>query len=101
MDFEINKEITIEITLKVRNFKPSRPAPACQNHDSPAFSDSGDDAEYQDVEVFFGGEQLPKNLADAILEILEEDNLTSDIIDQGEELAMDRDGFDSRDFDEY
>lgn len=26
-------------------FTPSRPAPACSNHDSPAFSDPGDGAE--------------------------------------------------------
>ena len=27
------------------NFTPSRPAPSCSNHDSPAFSDPGDGAE--------------------------------------------------------
>lgn len=36
--------------------KPERPAPACSNHDSPAFSDSGDcgDIEYPDSCPFCG-----------------------------------------------
>jgi len=29
-------------------FNPGRPAPYCQNHDSPTFSDSGDPAELDD-----------------------------------------------------
>lgn len=28
-------------------FTPSRPAPPCRNHDSPAFSDSGDPADIE------------------------------------------------------
>lgn len=35
-------ECDCEIDIK---FKPERPAPACSNHDSPAFSDSGDPAD--------------------------------------------------------
>lgn len=36
------------------DFTPSRPAPFCQNHDSPAFSDSGDAA------VLEGPEECPQ-----------------------------------------
>ena len=32
------------------DFTPSRPAPACSNHDSPAFSDPGDGAECEGPE---------------------------------------------------
>lgn len=35
-------ECSHEITCP---FTPARPAPPCSNHDSPAFSDSGDSAE--------------------------------------------------------
>ncbi len=32
------------------DFTPSRPAPVCSNHDSPAFSDQGDAAECEGPE---------------------------------------------------
>lgn len=32
------------------DFTPERPAPVCSNHDSPAFSDSGDTAEWDGPE---------------------------------------------------
>lgn len=32
------------------DFTPERPAPFCQNHDSPAFSDPGDGAEWDGPE---------------------------------------------------
>ena len=33
------------------DFTPGRPAPNCSNHDSPAFSDSGDDMEFDVTSV--------------------------------------------------
>lgn len=33
------------------NYVPYRPAPSCQNHDSPAFSDPGDDEEFEVIAV--------------------------------------------------
>ena len=43
----------IYLEADVTGFHPSRPAPACSDHDSPAFSDSGDDAEADEVILYF------------------------------------------------
>ena len=51
--FEFTTTREFDIKIKVYGFTPHRPAPACSDHDSPAFSDSGDCAEYQDIEAFF------------------------------------------------
>ena len=48
-----------ELKVKVRGYRPSRPAPACSNPDSPLYSDPGDDAEISDYDVFFA-EHDPK-----------------------------------------
>jgi len=41
----------LDIYIQVRDFSPARPAPPAGSHDSPAWSDPGDDAEY-DFSVF-------------------------------------------------
>lgn len=40
---EFSKEIKFYVNID--KYVPERPAPNCQNHDSPRFSDSGDDEE--------------------------------------------------------
>jgi hypothetical protein len=52
-DFEFTDYHEFEIEIKVTGFTPERPAPACSNHDSPAFSDCGDSAEWNEVTMFF------------------------------------------------
>ena len=41
---ECEKEIDFQVS-------PGRPAPPCSNHDSPAFSDSGDPAEIEGPDI--------------------------------------------------
>ncbi len=45
-----------EIALDVEaNYRPARPAPACSDHGSPAFSDPGDPSEFEILSVKFAG----------------------------------------------
>lgn len=78
----------LEIFIQVKGFTPSREAPPCSNHDSPAYSDCGDDAEFDDYiasliivsssgRVFFI--PLPEELHD-VLEI----KITEEIFKRGE-----------------
>lgn len=43
--FQMHHEF--EFRVNVTCFTPERPAPNCQDHDSPRFSDSGDDEELE------------------------------------------------------
>ena len=51
MDYDFDNHSETELFIQVRDFVPSRPAPACSNPDSPAFSDCGDDAEYDEFSI--------------------------------------------------
>lgn len=56
MNFEFEIE-TIQdffpsLLIKVKGYKPSRPAPFASCHDSAAYSDPGDDAEFEDYRIF-------------------------------------------------
>jgi len=51
MDYDFDNHSGTELFLQVNDFIPSRPAPACNNPDSPSFSDCGDDAEYDEFLV--------------------------------------------------
>ena len=56
MDFiitDIKYELPGGITrIEIRGFNPGRPAPVCSNPDSPLFSDMGDDADIDEIEIF-------------------------------------------------
>jgi hypothetical protein len=67
--FDVEKEITFR--LKVKGFTPSRPAPACSNHDSPAFSDCGDDADFEDVAPFIVVKAKAWNTVDGRMQYVE------------------------------
>lgn len=41
----------LDFKIRIDTYSPERPAPACSNHDSPAYSDPGDD-EYLEFTVF-------------------------------------------------
>jgi hypothetical protein len=51
IDVNFGKEILIEVEIEAV-FTPGRPAPFCQDHDSPDFSDSGDSEEVDDLKVY-------------------------------------------------
>lgn len=43
---------TVEVEIEIDyDYTPERPAPACQDHDSPRFSDSGDPEELEITEM--------------------------------------------------
>lgn len=42
-EFEIKFNLHIEVT----HYRPARPAPACSNPSDPAYSDPGDDVEFE------------------------------------------------------
>lgn len=52
----VTRSAEIELTWTAR-VTPSRPPPPCSNPDSPAFSDSGDPAEVDDVRLVLTDEQ--------------------------------------------
>jgi len=79
-----------DVLIQAKNFRPARPAPACNNPDSPAFSDCGDDAEVEEytVHFYFQKEQVffvevPEKLLDILDEII-----TDKIFTKGEEIYM-------------
>ena len=41
--YDIEKELKFHV--RIDRYRPARPAPACQDHDSPRFSDPGNDEE--------------------------------------------------------
>lgn len=75
----------VELELEVNaDYTPERSAPACQNHDSPRFSDSGDSEELEITEMAFiirSGKTIlarvpvPSDLADHVAEKIESDVL--------------------------
>jgi hypothetical protein len=79
----------VEIFIQVKDFTPERPAPACSNPSSPAYSDCGDSAEFGDyfVHMMIMTEQgkiffIP--LPDDLFALLEEE-IIEEIFKKGEE----------------
>ena len=85
-DFILKNDEEVTIFIEVCHFTGSRPAPACSNPDSPAFSDCGDDCDY-DAEYYLieedGGEK-ELHYSDPVLNELE-DRLHQLICKKGEE----------------
>ena len=112
-DFDFIDYHEFEIEVKVTGFTPERPAPACSNHDSPAFSDCGCPAEWSDVTMFFHlkkerfnnetnktevKEELIVPVPDEIVNfLLENYDFEETIYDKGHELCNDEP---ERDYDE-
>jgi hypothetical protein len=82
-DFDFITELklnngTFDILVQVTGYVPTRQAPPCNNPDSPAFSDCGDDPEFDDYKAhfyfshpartFFIG--IPEELLDLVDEIM-------------------------------
>jgi hypothetical protein len=88
--FEINFD-DFKIALNIRNFTPGRDMPACQNPDSPLYSDQGESAEYDIESAVFEFERsdgphvipVPAAFADYLADINAEE-----IINQGEALCQ-------------
>ena len=61
-DFEIETELMLPVVIKGQ-ILPERSAPFCMNHDSPAFSDSGDPAEIISWHVYYNGIDITGDLS--------------------------------------
>ena len=58
MSYEFDEEAgPVDLTVAA-DFRPGRAAPPCSNPDSPAFSDTGDPAEWDIISVKFKGTLL-------------------------------------------
>ena len=87
---KIKTTVELEVEVDV-DYTPERPAPACQNHDSPAFSDSGDDEaiEITDVKFIIG----PHGRVDALVPVPEAlmahvcDKIIDDVTDQCRDIV--------------
>jgi hypothetical protein len=85
-------DVVMDLKVEIMNFHPSRPAPACSDHDSPRFSDCGDDMEFDvhkiiliinDREI-----EIEGAAADAIYEVIE-DRLNNKVENIGEMMIKD------------
>ena len=77
MILEINYK---DIIVKVNIISEYRPAPICYDHDSPAFSDSGDDGEWEIVEIGINndGEDVHYFKDKFVFELVHEDLINDD-----------------------
>jgi hypothetical protein len=80
-DFDFSTELKLDngnfdILVQVSGYLPTRPAPPCSNPDSPAFSDCGDDPEFDEYKAHFYFKTDQKtffiNVPEELLEIMEE-----------------------------
>jgi len=113
IDFSFDDYFEIDIEIKVTGFTPERPEPMCYDHDSPAFSDQGCPAEWDEVTMFFHLKKekfnLETNKQEVVKELivpvpqeianflLETTSLEETIYDKGHELYDDEP---ERDYDE-
>lgn len=89
-DYEVwdGEERRLQVDVK---YLPGRPAPACSNPDSPAFSDSGDPDELEIVRAVIvkDGKELP-----IPKEVLDEDRFIDSCLDEARKIveSMDQEG---------
>lgn len=88
MKIQTYVEMSIEAEV---DYSPARPAPACQDHDSPRFSDPGDDEmlEYGEMHFVFtrDGVKSRVKIPDALIEHVI-DKIDGDVIDQCRDKAV-------------
>ena len=75
VDFTIETtEGELDIELEVEGYRMGRDAPVCSNPDSPRYSDCGDDADWDYVNVYIGQinitSELPKDYLDDKVEMI-------------------------------
>lgn len=63
------KSITLETLAEISaDYTPERPAPFCQDHDDPNFSDYGNPAEIDNIHVEFLGIDITDDLPESVME---------------------------------
>lgn len=90
------KNMEAEIFIQVENFTPSRPAPICSNHDSPNYSDCGDDCEFDEytahlVYVLESGRMFFLEIPEGMLDFYF-DKIIDEIFEHGENHYCDMQG---------
>lgn len=83
MKIQTYVELSVEADV---DYSPSRPAPACQNHDSPKFSDPGDDEFMEIGDMAFiiitdDGKKIKIPVPDALADYVARE-IDGDVIDQ-------------------
>jgi hypothetical protein len=84
MNFIFESFTDLFLVIKVYGYKPARPAPACNNPDSPLFSDCGDDAEWDSVDFYYFIDNKEYQIKDEEFCLYLEDILIDEIITVGE-----------------
>jgi hypothetical protein len=85
MDHIINHYEELKFAIKVVTFIPERPAPPCQDHDNPKYSDSGDD-EVIEIEVYLINEGTREKF---LIDNIFPDFLVSKIYDKCRQVVHD------------
>jgi hypothetical protein len=84
MNFEFKTDVNVDIKVCVNGFTAGRPAPICSNPSNYQYSDPGDPAEFDNVELFFIVDDkeipCPRELYDMIV-----DQILDKIFDEGQE----------------
>jgi len=96
-NFKTNFEFDVEVN--VRGFTPGKEAPFCQDHDSPRFSDSGYDADFDRYDCNFvfeyNGKKIRIEFPEELYNVIE-DKLHDEIREQGENFI--KNDFDDMDY---
>jgi len=78
---------TVEIEIEVdADYTAYRPAPACQDHDSPRYSDSGDDEELEVIDMYILDDDKKIKIPVDICDIICKCNIDS-LTEQARELT--------------
>jgi len=92
LNFDFETKMEFDVCVEVEGFTPSRPAPSCSNHDSPVYSDSGDDPDFDMYTCFFifkhNGKQFKMEFPEELYNILE-DKIQDEILQHGSEKSND------------
>ncbi|HUU86385.1 MAG TPA: hypothetical protein VMX17_01360 [Candidatus Glassbacteria bacterium] len=84
MEFKKKFNIEIGLLVEITYYLPDRPAPACSNPSSPAYSDPGDDAELEFVLYTIDGKGKKKEIPEEFHFLYE--TLYDEIFEKVEEI---------------
>jgi hypothetical protein len=102
LDFDFISSLKLDngnfdVLIQVKGFTPTRPAPPCNNPDSPLFSDCGDDPEFDEYIVhfyFMKNQVFFMEVPEDLLDIMEEE-IYEMIFTKGDEIYWEEDDYDN------
>jgi len=90
LNFDFDTKIDFDVHVDVEGFTPERHSPTCSDPDNPAYSDSGDPADFDMFTCFFvfnyAGKKFKMEFPEELYNILE-DKLFEEIFEQGKDYA--------------